>query len=183
MSSDGLIRRSATSIAAKVAAFTRKHGSTPTVAIRMPATAGPAMRAMCTSALLRLTAFTTRSAPTISITKLWRVGLSTARNEPRRNTSANTIQGSTAPALTSAHSATAGTTIAAWVTMSSRRLSKRSARTPPKAPNSSSGANWSAVFTPTASALSVSWRMSQVSATIWTQLPLSDTTCPVKYRR
>ena len=38
--------------------------------------------------LLRLTALTTRSAPTISITKLWRVGLSTELTAPRAKTSA-----------------------------------------------------------------------------------------------
>ena len=38
--------------------------------------------------LLRLTALTTRSGPTISITKLCRVGLSTALTVPRTKTSA-----------------------------------------------------------------------------------------------
>ena len=50
----------------------------PNVAIRIPAMAGPIIRALCTITLFRLTAFTTRSGPTISITKLWRVGLSIA---------------------------------------------------------------------------------------------------------
>ena len=40
------------------------------------------MRADCTITLLRLTALTTRSAPTISIAKLCRVGLSTALTLP-----------------------------------------------------------------------------------------------------
>jgi hypothetical protein len=45
-----------------------KQGSGPTVAIITPAIAGPTTRAEWTRTLLRLTAFTTRSPPTISIT-------------------------------------------------------------------------------------------------------------------
>ncbi len=69
-------------IAPKVSALSAKQGTTPTVAIRIPASAGPTIRAICTITLLRLTALTTRSEPTISITKLWRVGLSTALTVP-----------------------------------------------------------------------------------------------------
>ncbi len=142
--------------------------------------AGPTMRAQWTITLFRLTAFTTRSGPTISITKLCRVGLSTAFTAPRANTSANTIHGSTAPLAASAHSTSAGTTMATWVTISSRRLSKRSASSPPKAPKSRIGANCSAVVRPTATPLPVRVRISHVSATIWIQLPLSDTIWPTK---
>ena len=56
------------------------------MAIRTPASAGPTMRADWTMTLLRLTALTTRSGPTISITKLCRVGLSTALTAPRAKT-------------------------------------------------------------------------------------------------
>ena len=65
-----------------MSALIAKQGTTPTVAIRMPAIAGPTIRAICTITLLRLTALTTRSEPTISITKLCRVGLSIALTEP-----------------------------------------------------------------------------------------------------
>jgi hypothetical protein len=64
----------------------RKQGATPQPAITTPAMAGPAIRAVCTSTLFRLTALTTRSEPTISITKLWRVGLSSALIVPRAST-------------------------------------------------------------------------------------------------
>ena len=47
------------------------------------------------------TALTTRSAPTSSMTKLWRVGLSTALTAPRAKTSAQTISGVTEPATVS----------------------------------------------------------------------------------
>ena len=65
-----------------------KQASTPAVAIRTPPIAGPAIRALWTMTLLRLTALTTRSGPTISKTKLCRVGLSTALTAPRAKTSA-----------------------------------------------------------------------------------------------
>ncbi len=77
---------SARIIATKVRALIAKQGTTPTVAIRMPAIAGPTIRAAWTMTLLRLTALTTRSGPTISITKLCRVGLSTALSRPKAKT-------------------------------------------------------------------------------------------------
>ena len=78
----GSIPQRAKIIAAKVSALSAKQGTTPRVAIRIPASAGPTIRAAWTITLLRLTALTTRSGPTISITKLWRVGLSTALTAP-----------------------------------------------------------------------------------------------------
>jgi hypothetical protein len=70
--------------------LSRKQGAIPTEAITMPASAGPMMRADWTMRLLRLTALTTRSRPTSSITKLCRAGLSMALTAPRTNTSAYT---------------------------------------------------------------------------------------------
>ena len=68
------MRASATSTAAKLAALTRKHTPTPAVAMRTPATAGPMARAALVKTLLRLTAFCTRSRPTISGTNVCRAG-------------------------------------------------------------------------------------------------------------
>ncbi len=65
---------SAAIITVKLSAFRAKQGSGPTVAISTPAIAGPITRAECTRTLFRLTALTTRSPPTISITKACRVG-------------------------------------------------------------------------------------------------------------
>ena len=104
--------RRARIIAANVKASIRKQGATPRVAIRAPAAAGPTIRAPWTRTLLSPTALTTRSAPTISITKLWRVGLSTALTAPRMKTRPKTIHGSTVPPAVSAHSKSAGTAIA-----------------------------------------------------------------------
>jgi hypothetical protein len=67
-SSCGSISHSATSIAPNDSAFSRKHGATPSAAITPPANAGPTIRAEWTIRLFRLTALTTRSRPTISIT-------------------------------------------------------------------------------------------------------------------
>ena len=152
----------------------------PTVAIRIPAPAGPKMRAEWMRTLLRPTAFTTRSEPTISITKLCRVGLSTALTAPRTKTRPKTIHGSTTPPAVSAQSISAGTAIAVWLTISSRRFANRSAITPPQAPKTRIGRNWSAEVTPTATPLPVSSRISHISATICIQLPLSETIWPTK---
>ncbi len=87
-SAAGSIRRSATIIATNDKALTRKHGPTPSRAITPPAIAGPRIRDVWTITEFSATAFTTFSGPTISITKLWRAGLSMAVTAPRTNTSA-----------------------------------------------------------------------------------------------
>jgi hypothetical protein len=84
----GSIRHRAISIAANDSELSRKHAAIPIVAITNPANAGPMIRADCTIRLLRLTALTTRSRPTNSITNAWRAGLSIALTDPRANTSA-----------------------------------------------------------------------------------------------
>ena len=182
-SSSGLINRRAISIAPKDRALSRKHSAIPIVAITAPANAGPMIRADWMITLLRLTAFTTRSRPTSSITKLWRAGLSMALTAPRTNTSASTIHTVTSPEAVSAHSASAGSAISVWVIASSWRLETRSASTPPHAPANSIGVNCSAAVRPTAVALSVSRRTSHISPTVCIQLPLIETIWPVKYRR
>src|SRR5690348_1628722 len=100
--------RSATIIAAKERALSRKHGATPRVAMISPAPAGPRMRAEWIRTLFRLTALTTRAEPTISIAKLWRAGLSTELTAPRAKTRAKTIHGATTPVAVNPHRARAG---------------------------------------------------------------------------
>jgi len=180
LSSAGSIRQSAKIIAEKVSALRAKQGSTPTPTIRRPARVGPTSRAEWISTLLRLTALTTRSGPTISIAKLCLVGLSTALTVPRRKTRTKTIQGATVPPRESASSASAGSAIRAWVIINRLRFGKRSASTPPHAPKSRIGRNWRAVVVPTARPLPVSERISQTSATICIQFPESETICPAK---
>jgi hypothetical protein len=176
----GSMSRNAISIAANEATLTPKQGVTPTIAMIAPASAGPTIRAACTMTLLSETALTTRSGPTISMAKLCRVGLSTAFTEPRTKTSAQTIHGATAPLTVMPQRTRAGTAIRICVTISSLRLGRRSARRPPKAPKRRNGRNWRADVTPTASPLPVSDRISHISATICIQLPVRETSWPVK---
>ena len=157
-----------------------KQADTPISAIRPPAIAGPMIRLVCTTTELSATAFITRSRPTISLTNACRAGLSNARTEPRTSTSANTIQVSTCPPAVSAHSVIAGTAMHVWVIVSSRRLSSRSASTPPQLPSSSSGRHCRPAVMPTAAPLPVSCTISHISATICIQLPEIDTTWPAK---
>lgn len=65
----GSMARRARITAPKVPAFTKKAHGRPTVAIATPASAGPMILLALNTALLRLTAFGTRSRPTISVTK------------------------------------------------------------------------------------------------------------------
>jgi hypothetical protein len=87
-SSSGSILHSVISIAPNDSELSKKQGAIPAEAITIPASAGPMIRADWMIRLLRLTALTTRSRPTSSMTKAWRAGLSTALTAPRRNTSA-----------------------------------------------------------------------------------------------
>ena len=75
-------------MATKESALSAKQVPTPAMAITAPAVAGPMIRALWTMTEFSETALTTRSAPTSSMTKLWRVGLSTALTAPRTRTSA-----------------------------------------------------------------------------------------------
>ena len=79
-------------MATKDSALRAKQVLTPAKAMTAPALAGPTIRALWTTTEFSETALTTRSAPTSSMTKLWRVGLSTAltvaarrRRAPRRS--------------------------------------------------------------------------------------------------
>ena len=67
------------------------------------------------------------------------------------------------------------------VTTISARLSNRSAITPPHAPNSSVGTNWSAITNPTAKPLlSDRSSTSQPSAIVCIHVPMSDVPWPKK---
>ena len=74
----------------------------------------------------------------------------------------------------------AGSAISDWVTISSRRLDMRSASRPPQAPNNMIGTNCSAAVRPTETPLPVSWTTSHISATFCIQLPVIETTWPLK---
>ena len=102
---------------------------------------------------------------------------------PRASTSAYTIHSSVAPVTFSAKSVSAGIAISVCVSISSRRLSRRSASTPPSAPNSRIGRNCSAAVMPTATPLPVRCTTSHISATVCIQLPEMETIWPANQRR
>ena len=63
----------------------------------------------------------------------------------------------------------------AWVATRTRRLGKRSAMTPATSEKRSTGANWSALISPSRSGEPVSWSTSQDWATVWIEPPTCAT--------
>ncbi len=129
------------------------------------------------------TALATSSGPTISMTKLCRAGMSRASAMPVSSASPPTIQSSTTPAAVTTPRPSANTPADVCVTISSRRLSTRSASTPAHGPSTRMGPKSTATIEPSATALSVSSRTSHESATDCSQVPLIDTVWAMKYRR
>ena len=80
--SDGRISNRLASTARKLTAFDAKHQPTPTAAITMPPSAGPAMRAMLKRLELSATAFGSSSRPTIWNVRDWRAGASSTSAVP-----------------------------------------------------------------------------------------------------
>ena len=117
--------------AMKLAALIRKQTPSPTVAIKIPATAGPIMRAVLARTELRLTALRRCSGPTISSMNDWRAGFSNALFRPRSAARRPICQTCTSPVTVSTPRISACTPIAVWSAIVSRRLSTRSATTPP----------------------------------------------------
>src|SRR5919112_4607654 len=70
-----------------------------------------------------------------------------------------------------------------WVTSSSRRLSDRSATAPAQADSISIGPNWKPARIPTPSPLPVILSTSRVRATLVSQLPVLEISCPTKKSR
>ena len=117
--------------ATKLAALTRKQTPSPTLAMSRPATAGPTVRATLTSTELRLTALRRCLEPTISIMNDWRAGFSKALLRPSRAASTPISQRCTDPVTVSRPRISAWMPIALCSAIIVRRLSTRSAITPP----------------------------------------------------
>ncbi|CAB4937158.1 unannotated protein [freshwater metagenome] len=132
-SSASRLRASATMVAAKLAALTKKAGAVlpPEAAITPPATAGPTSRAPLNTVEFRLTALPSSAGPTISDTNDCRAGVSRELTTPSARARANTCHSAMPPVATSSASASARTPSTAWVTISIRRLSYLSASSPP----------------------------------------------------
>ena len=124
-------RRSELMTATKLPAFSRKQTPTPTPAIRSPPTAGPITRATLTSVEFRLTALRRCSGPTSSSMNDCRAGFSNALLRPSPTASTPISQTRTAPVTVSSPRISACTPIAACNAIIVRRLSTRSAMTPP----------------------------------------------------
>ncbi len=169
--------------ATKLAALTRKHTPTPTVAISTPPMAGPTALAALTVTEFSVIALRSSSLPTISRTKACRVEFSNALFRPRTMASRQTAQKVTAPVTVSRPRTSACRPIASWRTIMSRRLSTRSATTPPYGASSSTGSVCSATTKPRSVLEWVSTRTSQDCAVICIHVPASEIDCPVKYSR
>ncbi len=117
--------------ATKLAALARKHTPSPTVAIRIPATAGPIERATLTSTEFKLTALRRCSLPTSSIMNDCRAGFSKALFSPSSAANRPICHTCTSPVTVRIPSASACRPIALCSAIISRRLSTRSAITPP----------------------------------------------------
>ena len=151
----------------------------PTVAIRMPATAGPTDRATLTSTELRLTALRRCSGPTSSSMNDWRDGFSNALLSPSRAASTPISHTCTTPVTVSSPSASACKPIAVWSAIIRRRLSIRSAITPPYGASNRTGNVCSAMITPSAVLECVSVSTSHDWAVICIQVPISDIDWPL----
>ena len=169
--------------ATKLRPFTTNAAPIPIAAIVTPAIAGPAIRAMLNIAEFRATAFATSSRPTISMTKAWRTGMSTAFAQPRRSARTTIIQTCTMPVSVRAASTNARSIIATCTARSVGFFGNASAMTPPKSPSRRTGTNWTAATMPRSSGLFVSVRTSQPCATDCIHVPMSETSCPPKKSR
>ncbi len=117
--------------ATKLAALARKHHPSPTLAIISPATAGPSVRATLTSTELRLTALRRCSEPTISSMNDCRAGFSKALLTPSSSASTPICHTWMEWVSVRMPRISAWIPIALWSATIVRRLSTRSAITPP----------------------------------------------------
>ena len=173
--------------ARKLAALTAKQMVTPTVAMRTPATAGPAARARLKSDAFSDTALGSSFRPTISKTKAWRAGMSTTCTAPPTAARRKTSHTVACPVRARRARAAALSIRVVWVAMIVVRLSKRSTSGPPSRPKTVYGRNWKAASAPRASGDPVGeWVSSTIShawAMFCTQVPEMETACPAKKSR
>ncbi len=131
----------------------------------------------------RVTALRNRSRPTISGMNDWRVGLSNTFTNPRPAASTNTIQMRMVPVPTRMPKVSASSPASVWVMNMTRRLLRRSASRPPHGPNRNIGPKRAAVVSPSTVPELVSCRTRNDWAIVCIQVPLTEMSCPKKYRR
>ena len=117
----------------------KKHHAVPTVANKIPPSAGPMMRAPLNIIELTAMAFGKSSRPTISTTNACRAGPSKALITPVTAASSTICHTCTIPVKVSAARMNASTMDAACVMTSRLRLFTRSTTTPPHGEISSDG--------------------------------------------
>jgi hypothetical protein len=105
-------------------------------------------------------------------------GFSNALLTPRIAASAAISQTRTSPVTVRSPRTSAWSPIALWSPIMIRRLSPRSARTPPYGVSSSTGSVWSAMTAPSAVLECVRVRTSQAWAVICIQVPISEIAWP-----
>jgi hypothetical protein len=163
----------------------KNTGPVSRAAITRPATPGPMSRAALKDALLRPTALLSDSCGTISETKVWRAGLSSAAATPCTNASRKICQSWTAPVTTRTPVRSEVRAIALWVANRMRLLGKRSAIIPAIGAKSARGANCNPVTIPSATdEWGVSWvSTSQSCATRPIQVPVLEMSAPAAKTR
>jgi hypothetical protein len=127
--------------------------------------------------------FCTRSAPTISITNVCRVGLSAACTVPSSTGTVKIIHRRIEWVTVSTPSSSASEPSADWVPISSGRFETRSAISPPYAPSTSTGRNCVATTSPIIVPEWASSRTSHDSETDCIHVPTRLIAWPVKYSR
>ena len=157
--------------------MTRKQAAVPAVATITPAIAGPMTRAALKVREFSAMALSRSSRPTISTTNDWRAGMSSAFAVPSSSAAVITCQTWTWPESASSPSARATAVDTLWVAISSERLGKRSAATPPMSEKASTGRVPAAPTAPSQNGWLVSSRTSQPCATACIQVPVRLTSC------
>ncbi len=150
VSSSTRIHSSEANTATKDTELTRNTGPVPINVMSTPATAGPTMRAALNIMEFNAIALANRSGPTISIVNDWRTGVSRAVTQPSANASTYTCHSCTTPPTSSSPRINPNDAIATSETIRMRRLSYRSASSPPYIDRNSVGPNCRSITTPTA---------------------------------
>ena len=160
-----------------------KAVAAPHVAMTTPASSGPSARAALNWALLSVTACSSRSRGTSSVTNDCQIGVLSPPASPDTNASAAIHAVVAEPDATIAYSARAHAACAIWQTTSSARRGNRSASVPPTRPISMNGTYWKKPVTPTSPARPVRSNTTYGMAAFCIQLPVFETTAPIQNKR
>ena len=150
------------------------------MAMITPASAGPTTRAALKAIELSAIALASRLRGTRSGASACLSGMSTALTRPSTKAMPSTIGICTTPVAVRTNSTNAWRQAAIWVPMRARRLSIRSASTPPNGARIMDGPNWSTATKPSWIGVPPSARTSHGRLTCCIQVPIRLTTWPVQ---